>query len=183
MICVGLAPVNGNTACWAVTMYFMKLKIWSIFLQSHNPQRVCSFPLCKWVCRSYFWESMKAGQTFQECTYAVSSIGLAAEARLVANRGKRNIVNEQYNRFWKYDKASHAVVGTKGVLILSGLFSCWFWYQALLLENLNHHQQTVVISSSLKTSWSPLCLSILLSQLSFVRSHWKLLHWNWKRSK
>lgn len=142
MICVGVAPGNGDTACWATTMYFMKLKIWSIFLQSHNPQRVCSFPLCKWVCRSYFWESMKAGQTFQECTFAVSSIGLAAEARLVANWGKHDIVNEQYNRFWKYDKGSHAVVGTKRVLIFSRLLPCWSWYQRVLpLENFTHKQQ------------------------------------------
>lgn len=51
-----------STRVW--THRLLKQKIWSIFLQSHNPQRVCSFPSCKWVCKSYFWESMKAGQTF-----------------------------------------------------------------------------------------------------------------------
>lgn len=126
----------------------------------------------------------KQGRHFKSVYMLCPPLDWLQRPGLVANRGKRNIVNEQYNRFWKYDKASHAVVGTKGVLILSGLFSCWSWYQrALLWENLNHHQQTVVICSSLKTSWSPLSLSNLVSQLSSLCSHWKLLHWNWKHSK
>ena len=55
-----------DMVCWATTMCFMKLKIWNIFLHSHNPQRVCSIPLCKWAWESYSWEFVKAEPTFNK---------------------------------------------------------------------------------------------------------------------
>lgn len=91
-------------------MCFMKLKIWSIFLRSHYPQWVCSIPLCKWVCKSFSWEFMKAGQTFIRacicCVLHWTGCG----------RVERDIMNEQYNSFCKCDQSAHADAGAESVL-------------------------------------------------------------------
>lgn len=134
-----IAPEYGDTACWATTMCFTKLKIWSTFLQSHNPQRVCSIPLCKWVCKTYFWESMKAGQTFIKSVHMLCP-PLDWLQSLHLQLTEWSMTLWIYNNQQILDKASHAVVGTKNVLILR-LFSCRSWsHQVLHLESFTHKQ-------------------------------------------
>lgn len=124
LVALHMIRFGGLNSTRVRTHSLSKPKIWSIFLQSHNPQRVCSFPSCKWVCKSYFWESMKAGQTFIKSVHALfpaldwlQRLTELSMTLWICNDRQIFVISE---KMWL---AAHAVVGTKTKQILR-LFSC-----------------------------------------------------------